>query len=43
MPHPAGLVEMLISALWLLAYRIEDDVLVLTPALTGTHSELFGK
>ncbi|MCI5689773.1 MAG: type II toxin-antitoxin system YafQ family toxin, partial [Clostridiales bacterium] len=24
-------------------YRIEDDVLVLTMARTGTHSDLFGK
>ena len=28
---------------WLLLYRIEDEVLVLTLARTGTHSELFGK
>ena len=28
---------------WLLVYRIEDDVLVLTLARTGTHSELFAK
>lgn len=28
---------------WLLVYRIEDDVLVLTLAHTGTHSDLFGK
>lgn len=28
---------------WLLEYRIEDDVLVLTLARTGTHSDLFGK
>lgn len=27
---------------WLLIYRIEDDVLVLTLARTGTHSDLFG-
>jgi len=27
----------------LLVYRIEDDVLVLTLARTGTHSDLFGK
>lgn len=27
---------------WLLVYRIEDDVLVLTLARTGTHSNLFG-
>ena len=28
---------------WLLIYRIEDEVLVLTLARTGTHSNLFGK
>lgn len=28
---------------WLLIYRIEDDVLVLTLARTGTHSDLFRK
>ena len=28
---------------WLLVYRIEDDVLVLTLARTGTHSNLLGK
>ena len=28
---------------WLLIYRIEDDVLVLTFARTGTHSDLFNK
>lgn len=28
---------------WLLVYRIEDDVLVLTLSRTGTHSDLFGK
>ena len=28
---------------WLLIYRIEDDVLVLTLARTGTHSDLFDK
>lgn len=28
---------------WLLIYRIEDKVLVLTLARTGTHSDLFGK
>ena len=27
----------------LLIYRIEDDVLVLTLARTGSHSDLFGK
>ena len=28
---------------WLLIYRIEDEVLVLTLSRTGTHSDLFGK
>lgn len=28
---------------WLLIYRMEDDVLVLTLTRTGTHSDLFGK
>ena len=28
---------------WLLVYRIEDDVLVLTLARTGTHNDLFDK
>lgn len=28
---------------WLLVYRIEEDVLVLTLARTGSHSDLFGK
>ncbi|MCC8059381.1 MAG: type II toxin-antitoxin system YafQ family toxin [Clostridiales bacterium] len=28
---------------WLLIYCIDDDVLVLTLARTGTHSDLFGK
>ena len=28
---------------WLLIYRIEDEVLVLTLARTGTHSDLFAK
>ena len=28
---------------WLLIYRIEGDVLVLTLARTGSHSDLFGK
>lgn len=28
---------------WLLVYRIEDDVLVLTLTRTGTHSDLFNK
>ena len=32
-----------IQPAWLLVYRIEGDVLVLTLARTGTHSNLFGK
>ena len=28
---------------WLLVYRLENDVLVLTLARTGTHSDLFEK
>lgn len=28
---------------WLLVYRMENDVLVLTLARTGTHADLFGK
>ncbi len=28
---------------WLLIYRLEDDVLVLTLTRTGSHSDLFGK
>jgi len=28
---------------WLLIYRVEHDVLILTLARTGTHSDLFGK
>ena len=28
---------------WLLIYRLEAEVLVLTLARTGTHSDLFGK
>lgn len=28
---------------WLLVYRVENDVLVLTLTCTGTHSDLFGK
>ena len=28
---------------WLLAYRIDNDILVLTLARTGTHSDIFGK
>ncbi len=28
---------------WLLIYRIEDNVLILTLSRTGTHSDLFGE
>ena len=28
---------------WLLIYRIENNVLILTLSRTGTHSDLFGK
>ncbi len=28
---------------WLLIYRVENDVLVLSLSRTGTHSDLFGK
>ena len=28
---------------WLLIYKVENDVLVLTLTRTGTHSDLFGK
>lgn len=28
---------------WLLIYKIQDDVLILTLSRTGTHSDLFGK
>ena len=27
---------------WLLVYRVEDDILVLTLVRTGTHRDLFG-
>ncbi|MCI5773762.1 MAG: type II toxin-antitoxin system YafQ family toxin [Erysipelotrichaceae bacterium] len=37
----AGHRECHIQPDWLLIYRIEDDVLVLTLARTGTHSDLF--
>ena len=39
----AGYKECHIQSNWLLIYCIEDDVLVLTLAQTGTHSDLFGK
>ncbi len=38
----AGYRECHILPDWLLVYRIEDDVLVLTLTRTGTHSDLFG-
>ena len=38
----AGHRECHIQADWLLIYRVEDDVLVLTLTRTGTHSDLFG-
>ncbi|CDX03942.1 Plasmid stabilisation system protein [Desulfitobacterium hafniense] len=28
---------------WLLVYRVDNNILVLTLARTGTHSDLFGK
>lgn len=28
---------------WLLVYRIENDLLILTLSRTGTHSDLFGQ
>ena len=37
----AGHRECHITPDWLLIYRIDDDVLVLTLARTGTHSDLF--
>lgn len=39
----AGHRECHIQPDWLLIYRIELDVLVLTLTRTGTHSELFGR
>lgn len=39
----AGCRECHILSDWLLVYRIENDVLVLTLSRTGTHSDLFGK
>ena len=39
----AGHRECHIQPDWLLIYRIEDDVLVLTLSRTGTHSDLFGR
>lgn len=39
----AGHRECHILSDWLLIYRIDGDVLVLTLSRTGTHSDLFGK
>lgn len=39
----AGHRECHIQPDWLLIYRIDDDVLVLTLSRTGTHSDFFGK
>ena len=39
----AGFHECHITPDWLLIYRMEGDVLVLTLARTGSHSDLFGK
>lgn len=38
----AGYRECHILPDWLLIYRLEDDVLVLTLTRTGTHGDLFG-
>ena len=39
----AGHRECHIQPDWLLVYRVEGDVLVLTLSRTGSHSDLFGK
>lgn len=39
----SGFRECHIQPDWLLIYRIENDVLVLSLTRTGTHSDLFGK
>lgn len=38
-----GYRECHIESDWLLIYRIENDILVLTLSRTGTHSDLFNK
>ena len=38
-----GHLECHIQPDWLLVYRIDDDVLVLTLSRTGTHSDLFNR
>lgn len=39
----SGFRECHIQSDWLLIYKFENDVLVLTLTRTGTHSDLFGK
>lgn len=39
----AGHRECHIQPDWLLVYRIDDDILVLTLTRTGTHSDIFDK
>ncbi len=39
----AGHCECHVQPDWLLIYRIDEDVLVLTLSRTGAHSDLFGK
>jgi len=39
----SGFRECHIQPDWLLIYRIDDDILVLTLTRNGTHSDLFGK
>ena len=39
----AGHRECHIQPDWLLVYRIDDDILVLTLTRTGTHSDIFSK
>ncbi len=39
----AGYRECHIQPDWLLVYRIDDDILVLTLVCTGTRSDIFGK
>ncbi len=39
----AGHRECHIQPDWLLVYRIEDDILVLSLTRTGRHSDIFGK
>ena len=38
-----GYRECHIQSDWLLIYRVEEGVLILTLTRTGTHSDLFGK